>query len=140
MKTNLLIVNVLLVILANSGFAQLVQQSNDYKNNLTNIKSPLTKNNIEGNEDFNIKISPNPTTGEVKLNIVPVINLYKPTLLIKIKTTKAELYDLQGNIVFEKTDFGDELNLDIFHYAIGVYFMKICINDNLTKDVKIIKN
>jgi hypothetical protein len=150
MKPKLLMLNILLTswlfaVLSNSGFAQLSQQLANYPNNATKmmlpfVKNNIAKNNVELHADFNVKISPNPTSGWVKVTVAPIINGYKQTLLVKIESSKAELYDLKGNLIFEKTDFGNEVELDMSHCSAGVYFVKIYINNKEKKDLKIMKN
>jgi len=81
-------------------------------------------------KDFTVKIYPNPTKGELTVEIGQ---------LPEGKTASLRLYNLQGKLILQRTGLHDgSEHLNISHHPTGVYLMKIATKDAST-EWKIIK-
>jgi hypothetical protein len=80
-------------------------------------------------KDFSIKIYPNPTKGDLT---VEIMNLPEG------KTANLRLYDMSGNLVLQKTNITDTEYLNISNRPNGIYLMRIAAGDSST-EWKIIK-
>jgi len=81
-------------------------------------------------KDFSVKIYPNPTKGELTVEIGQ---------LPEGKTASLWLYGLQGKLILQRTGLHDgSEHLNISHHPTGVYLMKIATQDSST-EWKIIK-
>lgn len=70
--------------------------------------------------NFKITLSPNPTTGVLRLELEG---------LETSDNTKIKIYDLQGAEVYFKEDFGNSLQIDLTNQVNGVYLLDIHIGD-----------
>jgi hypothetical protein len=79
--------------------------------------------------DFDIKIYPNPTKGELSVGIIGFLSSIEGEVL---------LFDLKGNVLIRKTIKSSLEQLDLGNYPSGTYIMKIRIGEEMV-DWKIIK-
>ena len=80
-------------------------------------------------KDFSIKIYPNPTKGDLT---VEILNLPEG------KTANLRLYDMSGRLILQKTGVRDTEHLNIGKSPDGIYILKISAGDSST-EWKIIK-
>jgi len=77
--------------------------------------------------EYNVKIFPNPTTGEV-------------TFISKTEKTSVKLIDVTGKILFEKENiFQEQFTIDISEQPSGVYILEVHSNKYISQ-TKLIKN
>jgi YD repeat-containing protein len=82
-------------------------------------------------KDFSVKIYPNPTKGELMVEIEQ---------LPEGKTASLWLYSSQGKLILQRTGLhGGSERLNISNQPTGIYLMKIATQDSST-EWKIIKN
>ena len=91
--------------------------------------------NVEGNDEMSISFYPNPTSGNLNIDIT---NSKNQEILI-------ELYDLLGQKLSSTQSnigFGGNANLklDLSHFANGTYFVRVMTGENYLKNIKILKN
>lgn len=79
--------------------------------------------------ESSLKIYPNPTTGIIKISCN---NTSEP------QKSEYELFDLNGRLILNKKNVGNNYEVDISNFADGIYILKITINV-MTSDWKVIK-
>lgn len=77
----------------------------------------------------NVKIYPNPTQGQLRVDISRLDNGDKCTL---------SLFTISGDLIFKDSNAGTTNNIDISNQEPGLYLLKITVNEN-TSTWKIIK-
>ena len=80
-------------------------------------------------DERNVKIYPNPTQGQLRIDISRLGNGDKCTL---------SLYTISGDLIFKDSNAGTTNCIDISNQKTGLYLLKITINEN-TSTWKIIK-
>ena len=80
-------------------------------------------------KDFSVKIYPNPTKGDLT---VEIHNLPEG------KAANLRLYDMSGSLILQKTEVRDTERLNISNRPDGIYILKITSGDSTT-EWKIIK-
>ena len=99
------------------------------------VRSQNTEENIEQKiysevlKDLSIKIYPNPTKGDLT---VEIMNLPEG------KTANLRLYDMSGTLVLQRTDVNGTEYVSIGNRPNGIYIMRISAGDSST-EWKIIK-
>lgn len=94
-----------------------------------NLKSEIQAQTIIPEEITKVKIYPNPTKGNLKIEVtnMPPGSLYE-----------MRLYDMSGNLLITKKDNPEFYDLDISYLRDGIYFLRIIINET-AYDFKVIK-
>ena len=89
----------------------------------------VEKVHIEILKDFSVRIYPNPTKGDLT---VEILNLPEG------KTANLRLYDMSGSLILQKTEVRDTEYFNISNRPDGIYILKITSEDSTT-EWKIIK-
>lgn len=72
-------------------------------------------------DERNVKIYPNPTQGQLRVDISRLDNGDKCIL---------SLYTISGNLIFKDSNAGTTNNIDISNQEPGLYLLKITVNEN----------
>jgi len=80
-------------------------------------------------KDFSINIYPNPTKGDLTVEIQN---------LPEGKTANLRLYNMSGSLILQKTDISDKEHINISNQPSGIYIMRISAGDSST-EWKIVK-
>ena len=101
--------------------------SNAAPNNENEVK-------VDFSTELSVKIYPNPTQGDLKIEITGGNNesLINPSNCIKV-------WDMVGRMIINLKSLSELNSIDLTPYCNGAYVMHITINGK-TKDYKIIKN
>lgn len=92
--------------------------------------SPEIENSFTDNiDERNVKIYPNPTQGQLRVDISRLDEGDKCTL---------SLYSISGYLIFTDSNAGTTNCIDISNQKNGLYLLKIAVNEN-TSTWKIIK-
>lgn len=135
-KGRLLILSLVFASLCGSAFADRIENYYDAAGNrLTSEKVIIfTRGSVNGNApeekmyqdslaSTRITIYPNPTEGDLKIDIAGVSDFESSGLI---------LYDMAGKVVKNITQLSESNELDITDYANGMYIMVIKINEEST--------
>lgn len=135
-KGRLLVLSLVFASLCGSAFADRIENAYDAAGNrLTSEKIIIfTRGSVNGNApeekmfqdslaSTKITIYPNPTEGDLKIDIAGVSDFESSGLI---------LYDMAGKVVKNITQLSESNELDITDYANGMYIMVIKINEEST--------
>ena len=135
-KGHLLVLSLVFASLCGSAFADRINNVYDAAGNrLTSEKVIIfTRGSVNGNApeekmfqdslaSTKITIYPNPTEGDLKIDIAGVSDFESSGLI---------LYDMAGKVVKNITLLSESNELDITDYANGMYIMVIKINEEST--------
>ncbi len=126
-KLILFFLTILLSAVYSDIIAQTVQYSFDTSGNITSRKTitlrsaPLPSDSISMPDIFedmeiNIRIHPNPTQGELAIEIPD----YEDN-----ETLVFQLYDMNGRLLFNTEKTGSYINLDLSNYNNGIYILRL---------------
>lgn len=135
-KGRLLILSLVFASLCGSAFADRINNVYDSAGNrLTSEKVIIfTRGSVDGSApeekmfqdslaSTRITIYPNPTEGDLRIDIAGVSDFESSGLI---------LYDMAGKVVKNITQLSESNELDITGYANGIYIMVIKINEETT--------
>ena len=135
-KGRLLVLSLVFASLCGSAFADRIENHYDAAGNrLTSEKIIIfTRGSVNGNApeekmyqdslaSTRITIYPNPTEGDLKIDIAGVTDFESSSLM---------LYDMAGKVVCNITELSESNELDITSYANGMYIMVIKIKEEST--------
>lgn len=135
-KGRLLVLSLVFASLCGSAFADRINNVYDAAGNrLTSEKVIIfTRGSVNGNApeekmfqdslaSTKITIYPNPTEGDLRIDIAGVTDFESSGLI---------LYDMAGKVVCNITELSESNELDITSYANGMYIMVIKIKDEST--------
>lgn len=135
-KGRLLVLSLVFASLCGSAFADRINNVYDAAGNrLTSEKVIIfTRGSVNGNApeekmyqdslaSTRITIYPNPTEGDLKIDIAGVSDFESSGLI---------LYDMAGKVVCNITELSESNELDITSYANGMYIMVIKIKEEST--------
>ena len=135
-KGRLLVLSLVFASLCGSAFADRIKNVYDAAGNrLTSEKIIIfTRGSVNGNvpeekmyqdslASTRITIYPNPTEGDLKIDIAGVTDFESSSLM---------LYDMAGKVVCNITELSESNELDITSYANGMYIIVIKIKEEST--------
>jgi hypothetical protein len=109
----------------------------------SNIATDNGENSIVGYELSKVSVYPNPTKGELRVEIGDVARSLSGAEARYVSTTDIAIYDITGCIVFVASQFlsvgGAGVVINISHLQSGIYFLNLSCKE-LNQTIKIIKN